>query len=107
MEPVKHILWDCPSSKDVWGVCNKSIQKAQCACSEFLEVVEVMSKRCSKEEMDLFVILARGIWSRQNTVVHGGLFHHPNYLEHDAEDLLKQFGQARRTREKVNPRPRQ
>ena len=26
-ETVAHILWECPSSKDVWGVCRRSLQK--------------------------------------------------------------------------------
>ena len=48
-ESALHILWECPSTVDVWGICAISIQKATGAFSSFIEVVDAMINRCSRE----------------------------------------------------------
>ena len=47
-ETILHILWECPSSQDVWGVCEKNIQKSSLGFSSFMEVVNTMMVRCKK-----------------------------------------------------------
>ncbi len=34
-----YIVWSCAFAMDVWGVCEKKIQKSQCNVFEFLQVV--------------------------------------------------------------------
>jgi len=75
---VHHVLWECPSATDVWGVCGRKIQKCSNAVNSFKEVVEMFFVLCSPEEVDFNVEIARRIWFRRNSVVHGGDFLHPN-----------------------------
>jgi hypothetical protein len=56
----------------------------------FLDVV----LRCDKEEIELFAILARGLWLRRNDYVHGGTFTHPNQVVRDAKVALEEFHQS-------------
>jgi hypothetical protein len=75
---VLHVLWECPSAVDVWGVCGRKIQKCSNVGNFFKEVVEMFFVLCSPEEVDFNVEMARRIWFRRNSVVHGGDFLHPN-----------------------------
>jgi len=43
-----------------------------------------MLERCDREEFVLFVGIARKIWFRRNTVVHGGEFLHSNSIAREA-----------------------
>ena len=90
-ETVLLILWDCPSSQDVWGVCNKNLQKSSMVFSTFLEVVETMMARCNKEEMRMFAVVAKKIWARRNVVIHKDCFQHPNQLVREAQEMLVLF----------------
>lgn len=38
-ETVTHILWECNSSSDVWGVCDAKIQKSGVVGMDFIDVV--------------------------------------------------------------------
>jgi hypothetical protein len=44
-ETVLHILWECPSSMDVWGTCAINIQKITCKFFSFLEVVDELMQQ--------------------------------------------------------------
>ena len=57
-ETVAHIIWECPSSQDVWG---QKIQKRVTEAVDFKRVVEDMSEVLSKNELGLFAITAKGI----------------------------------------------
>ena len=55
-----------------------------------------MMVRCKKEEMGMFVIMAKKIWARRNAVIHEDCFQHPNQLIREAKESLELFsGQAR------------
>jgi hypothetical protein len=45
-----HVLWSCLSAMDVWGVCDKRLQKCSFIVFYFKQVVEVLSSKCSIEE---------------------------------------------------------
>jgi hypothetical protein len=70
---VLHALtWTCPAVQDVRGVCSPRIQKMLTTDRDFQSILEVLTERCSKEDLDLRAVLARGIWTgRINAVVHG------------------------------------
>jgi hypothetical protein len=76
-ETTHHILWDCPSSLDVWSESGGKIQKRISEGGGLLELVENVMKSLQKEDMELFVMVAVRIWKRRNGVVHGEPFIHP------------------------------
>lgn len=57
----------------------------------FMDVMEAMIKRCSMDELALVASIARNIWLRRNTCVHGGEFEHPKRLVQETEDFMQQF----------------
>jgi hypothetical protein len=84
VETVSHILWECQSAVDVWGVGDIVFQKCSQKGLEFLDLaVELFSfsfSRLGKEKLNLFVGMARRIWSRRNDVLHGAVFKHPKEI---------------------------
>jgi hypothetical protein len=88
-ETVLHILWDCPSSQDVWGVSARNIQKSCTDFRSFMEVMEYLMDRCNKEELGLFAVTAKKIWARRNAVIHEEDFQHPNILVREAREALE------------------
>jgi ribonuclease HI len=75
----------------VWGICGIKIQKAHCEGDRFMDVMEFLTKRCDMDEMALVASIARNIWLRRNTYVHGGEFKHPKRLVQEIEDFMQQF----------------
>jgi hypothetical protein len=69
---VKHILWDCPSTVDVWGACGRIIQKSYVAGYSFANVMVVLFDRCSGEDVEVYAETARRIRFRRNLVVREG-----------------------------------
>jgi hypothetical protein len=63
------------------------LQKSNSDKSDFLHIFSKVSS-CDKEEIELFAVLARRLWLRQNDIVHGGSLTHPNQVVHDAETAL-------------------
>jgi hypothetical protein len=52
-ETAHHILWDCPSSTDVWWVCGRKIRKSCVVGRSFADVLEYMIERCTPKEVEL------------------------------------------------------
>jgi hypothetical protein len=65
-ETVMHDIWECPAAQDVWGGCPRRIQKFTFSGREMQDFMEALWSWCSREEMDLCAIIARGIWMRRN-----------------------------------------
>ena len=63
-ETVWHIIWSCPSSKDVWGGGPIRLQKSGGVGGCFRSVLEAILRRCNTEEIELFVVTMRRIWCR-------------------------------------------
>jgi ribonuclease HI/exonuclease III len=93
-ESAGHVLWECPSSRDVWAVCGRRIQKSTITGMPFKEIMEWMMGRCNKQELELFAVIAKRIWARRNQVLHGGEFINPNRISQEAEAALQQFQQC-------------
>lgn len=72
-ETIAHILWECPSSMDVLGVCGRSLQKCNVVGLEFHDVLEGIMACCKSEDVLLFGVVAKRIWARRNEVLHGGI----------------------------------
>jgi hypothetical protein len=69
---VKHILWDCLSTVDVWGACGRIIQKSYVVGYSFANVMVVHFDRCSGEDVEVYAETARRIRFRRNSVVREG-----------------------------------
>lgn len=82
-ETTFHILWLCPSARDVWGAGSVKLQKFVFDGPDFLQVAEGMFDKCDETEFQLFVGIARRRL-RRNEVVHGGVFSHPNTVVRQA-----------------------
>jgi ribonuclease HI len=93
-ESITHILWSCSSAMDVWSVCGKTFQKSHFCGSDFLQLVEEMFNKCDREEFGFFVRIARQIWFRRNSVVHGEDFLHPNLLVKGTMESSEEYKQA-------------
>lgn len=79
-ETTLHILWECPSARDVWCVGSTKLQKSPSIGMSFLEIVDVIFKNCTTGEILHFAGIARLLWLRRNEVVRGGPFLNPNVL---------------------------
>lgn len=77
VETTHHILWDYPSSQDVWCVNGSRIQKRRFEGDDFSELVENLIEFLHKDEIKLFAMIAKRIWKRRNGVVYGETFIHP------------------------------
>ena len=66
VESVLHILWECPSSQDVWCTSGRKIQKLRVGGDNFTEVVMHMMEKLNAEDLELFVITAKKIWKKRN-----------------------------------------
>jgi hypothetical protein len=75
-ETTLHILWECQSSRDVWSLGSRVLQKSAIYGENFKEVIENLLQRCSQEDMIQVAGLTRRIWLRRNEVVFGGSCHH-------------------------------
>jgi hypothetical protein len=53
-----HILWSCPSARDVWSGSIKKFHKSSFDGPTFHRVVEEMLRICNEEELCLFVGIA-------------------------------------------------
>jgi ribonuclease HI len=89
-----HILWQCPSAMDVWSMGNLKFQKSAFKGPCFSQVVAGMFSKCSPEEIQQFVGLARRIWLRRNEVVHGGMFTHPSVIMQITRRAIADFQAA-------------
>jgi ribonuclease HI len=94
-ETVFHILWDCPSARDVWGASERCFQKCSFTGPNFIQVAEGILSRWGSDALAAFIILARKIWFRRNSVVHGGLFSHPNHLVQEMRNSVEEYKQIR------------
>jgi ribonuclease HI len=98
-ETAIHILWQCPSAKDVWSMGPKAMQKSTDEGRHFKGVVEAAMVKYSLEDMAFFAGVARRIWLRRNEVVHGGVFTHPKSLVQQAQQAMENFDVAQKTGE--------
>jgi hypothetical protein len=52
IEKNTHILWSCPPAMNVWGAYRKKFHKSYCSGSDFLQVLDEMSNKCTIEELN-------------------------------------------------------
>lgn len=71
-------------AQDVWSAGPRKLQKGQSIDTDGTDFLEILQNRCSREEAELCAWIAWGIWTRRNTVLHGGVFTHPNQVVRNA-----------------------
>lgn len=90
-ETVYHILWDCPSARDVWGASHWFLQKFSHDGPNLLQVAEEILRKYGQDLLSTFIRTARKIWLRRNSAVHGDEFAHPNRIILEVENLTEEF----------------
>jgi ribonuclease HI len=93
-ETVEHALWECLAAADVWSCGPVRLQKSKVHGGSFIHLFEDIWRRCNKYELELFVITARRIWLRRNTIVHGGEMTHPLQVTREATTSLDDYQRA-------------
>lgn len=64
METVGHILWSCPSARDVWMECSTKTHKFASDEDAFYNILDKLIRRLEDEEIELVVCVAQQIWLR-------------------------------------------
>ena len=90
-ETISHILWQCQSTRDVWSLGNRALQKSAIYEGNFGEVFENLLRRCSQDEMVQVAGLARRIWLRRYDVVFGGKLTSPQSLLKRTDQVITDF----------------
>jgi ribonuclease HI len=90
-ETVLHVLWQCPSTADMWSVGCRKLQKWSSNGRDFLHLVEKAFNKCEPEEIQLFAKTARRVCLRRNDFVVGNFFQHPNVLVETAKEYVAEF----------------
>jgi hypothetical protein len=102
-ETTGHILWTCASAQDVWAECPRRIQKCHGEATDFMSIMEQLLSKCSTEEVQLAVLVARQIWHRRNSVVFSGSFKSPKEILQMAKDQLEVFNMVNQPISKEGP----
>ena len=89
-----HILWSCPSARDVWNGSIRRFHKSSLNGPSFRSVVEEMMRSCEEDEFWLFVEIARWVWFRWNEAIHGRPFTHPTVLVQQVGEASTNFSVA-------------
>lgn len=94
VEMAGHILWSCPSARDIWFKCTIKVQKSPSEAADFMSILELLMDRTTMEELQLAVIVARQIWHKRNVVVFGGKFTSPTAILRSAVEQVEAFSKA-------------
>jgi ribonuclease HI len=93
-ETTAHILWSCPSAKDVWLECNPRIHKCTSDEMDFIYIMATLLEKLNEDQMQLVVTIARQIWFRRNSIVFGGEMVAPSVVVQRAKDQVEAWGSA-------------
>jgi hypothetical protein len=92
-ETAMHVIWSCPASQDV-GVGrggDSCFHKCSNDSVSFEDLLENIMQQFRRDEVELFVVIARCIWLRRNSLVFEGKLKHPNDVLVGAMESLKEF----------------
>jgi hypothetical protein len=95
-ESIDHILWSCPSAKDVWTECYPKVSKFPSEETNFINIITQMMVRVDEDEMQLIATISRSIWLRWNSVVFGGEMMGPATVVQRAKEQVEMWCQANR-----------
>ena len=86
-----HVLWECGVAQDIWARSMRKLQKGKGSQLDFLQLVEELMVKLSREELELFFVQAWLIWTQRNTVTFGGVIQDPSRLVKRAGEYLEEF----------------
>ena len=90
-ETVAHVLWACPTAKDVWIESFKSIHKCSYLNTNFADIVEMLFNQLEEDQLQLFAVTSRLIWMRRNKWVFDGEFQPPAVVMKLAYEQLNAY----------------
>lgn len=61
---------------------------------EFIFIVDTVLNIVTMEDLEIMVVVARNLWFRRNSLIHGGEFGHPTQLVRTAMDSLQEYKEA-------------
>ena len=85
------MLWECGAAQDIWVGSLIRIQKIPNGQSDTLQLFEELMDRLLRSEFELFLVQAWPIWNQRNTMIHGGSFKEPGWLNKRAMEFLEEF----------------
>jgi hypothetical protein len=90
-ETVYHVLWGCPTTRDVWGASDRCFQESTLQGPKFIDVSKGIYTNHGKEALTIFIATAKQIWFIINELVHGGMFTHPNIVVCNTRVAMEEF----------------
>lgn len=60
-QTLAHILWNCPSTRDVWSVCSRKLKKCSVLHAEFISNVKTICNIVSKKDFEVMAVVARNL----------------------------------------------
>ena len=90
-ENTNHAIWEFATVQDIWF---RNCQKLQKRCSGVVDVMQLMeylSDRLTREELELFWVHAWLAWNQLNPVVFGGNLMDPRNLNNRVEEYLTDY----------------
>ncbi|XP_042939495.1 uncharacterized protein LOC122274525 [Carya illinoinensis] len=90
-ESITHALWSCRGSMDVWADKKSPLHKWSSNEVQFYELWERLSALVAKEELELVVVVMRGVWFRRNAFIFENKFTDPGTIVEQAAISLENF----------------
>lgn len=91
LEIVRHALWDCEASKNVWSQGCRRIQKMNFYSSSFLDIWYQLGQILQQEELEEATMTTQLIWTRRNDDAHGKSFVHIKSIIKRAKEEKQDF----------------
>ncbi|KAF5454830.1 hypothetical protein F2P56_024466 [Juglans regia] len=92
-ETIEHILWDCPSTRDVWSHSTRKLQNSSPHFHQFKDLVASFMETLEHEELMSFSLISWLIWKRSNDMVFKDLFLHPMAITQQSAHLVEELQQ--------------
>ena len=89
-----HILWNCPSARDVRLESTRKLQKCSSDSEDFAALVIKLMGLLKSDEVQLFATVARQIWFRRNAIVHGEALSTPSMVLRMAREQIEGYETA-------------
>jgi hypothetical protein len=95
-EDTVHVLWNCPGARDVWGGDASSFQKCSWDGNNFQHLLRYVMLKFEKDKVELFAVVARGVWFCRNKWLFEVVFSYPNEVLNLAVVSLEEFRNCNR-----------
>jgi hypothetical protein len=90
-EDTVHVVWNCPGTRDVWRGDASSFHKCIWDRNNFQQLLRYVMLKFEKDKVELFAVVARGVWFGRNKWLSDGIFLHPNEVYNSAVLSSEEF----------------